>query len=148
MKITNKKAFYDYEILDRMEAGINLTGSEVKAVRQGNAELAGSFVRIIGSEAYLVNARVFPLLYARPEGYDEKRTRKLLMHKREIIALKSKMESSHLTIVPVSLYTKRHLIKLEIALAKGKKEYQKKDSIRKKDLDRELEEELKSSLNN
>ncbi|MBI3070107.1 MAG: SsrA-binding protein, partial [Candidatus Levybacteria bacterium] len=90
MKITNKRAFYDYRLLDRFEAGINLIGSEVKAVRLGHADLTGSHVRILGSEAYLLNAKIFPYQYARPEGYDEKRTRKLLLHKSEIIALKSK----------------------------------------------------------
>src|SRR3972149_4246692 len=111
MKITNRRAFFDYQLLDRFEAGINLYGHEVKAVRQGKAELAGSFVRIIGSEAYLVNAKIFPYEYARPEGYDERRTRKLLLHKREIIALKSKIEGSNMSLVPLSLYDTRHLIK-------------------------------------
>lgn len=146
MKITNRKAFYEYDLLDRIEAGINLNGAEVKAIRLGHVDLAGSFVRIIGSEAYLVNAKVFPYQYARPDGYDEKRTRKLLMHKHEIIALKSKIEGSNLTIVPVSVYTTKRMIKVELALAKGKKEFQKKESIKKKDLDREIEEELKLSF--
>ncbi len=142
MKITNRRAFYDYRILDRLEAGTSLNGAEVKAVRLGHADLTGSFVRIIGSEAYLVNAKIFPYQYARPEGYDERRTRKLLLHKKEIIALKSKT-SSGLTIVPLSLYNKRHLVKLEIALARGKKQFDKKEAIKKKDVQRELEEELK-----
>ncbi len=142
MKITNRSAFYEYEILDRFEAGINLNGAEVKAIRLGHADLAGSFVRIVGSEAYLVNAKVFPYQYARPEGYDDKRTRKLLLHKREIIALKSKIDGSSLTIVPISLYTTKHLIKAQLALAKGKKEFQKKESIKRRDLDLELEREL------
>ncbi|MBI1982272.1 MAG: SsrA-binding protein SmpB [Candidatus Levybacteria bacterium] len=143
MKITNKRAFYDYRLLDRFEAGINLIGSEVKAVRLGHADLTGSHVRILGSEAYLLNAKIFPYQYARPEGYDEKRTRKLLLHKSEIIALKSKVEGGNLTIVPVSLYTTKNLIKLELALAKGKKEYQKKEAIKKRDIQREIEQELK-----
>ena len=143
MKITNRRAFYDYRILDRLEAGINLNGAEVKAIRLGHADLTGSFVRIIGSEAYLMNAKIFPYQYARPEGYDERRTRKLLLHKKEIIALKSKTEGSGLTIVPVSLYTTKHLVKAELALAKGKKQFDKKEAIKKKDIQRELEEELK-----
>lgn len=143
MKITNRRAFYDYRILDRLEAGINLNGAEVKAIRLGHADLTGSFVRIIGNEAYLMNAKIFPYQYARPEGYDERRTRKLLLHKKEIIALKSKTEGSGLTIVPVSLYTTKHLVKAELALAKGKKQFDKKEAIKKKDIQRELEEELK-----
>ena len=89
VKITNQRAFYDYEILDRMEAGMNLYGFEVKAVKMGHADLTGSFVKITGSEAYLINAKIFPYQYARPDNYDQKRTRKLLLHKKELIALKS-----------------------------------------------------------
>lgn len=144
MKITNRRAFYDYQLLDRFEAGINLIGPEVKAVRLGHADLTGSHVRILGSEAYLINAKIFPYQYARPEGYDEKRTRKLLLHKGEIIALKSKTEGSNLTIVPVSLYTAKNFIKLELALAKGKKKYQKKEAIKRRDIEREVEQELKN----
>lgn len=142
MKIVNKKAFRDYELLDRFEAGIQLYGSEVKAVRLGHADLSGSFVRISGSEAYLVNSKVFPYKYARIENFDEGRTRKLLLHKKEIIALKSKMEGSNLTVVPISLYTKENLIKVELALGKGKKEYQKKEALKRKDVEREIEQEL------
>lgn len=141
MKITNKRAFFDYQILEKFEAGINLFGAEVKAVRMGHADLSGSHVRIIGSEAYLINAKIFPYEYSRPEGYDEQRTRKLLLHKREIIALKSKIEGQNLALVPLSLYTTKSFIKLEIALGKGKKEFDKKEAIKKKDIQREIEEE-------
>ena len=142
MKIINRRAFYDYRILERFEAGINLYGAEVKAVRLGHADLTGSHVRIMGSEAYLINAKIFPYEYARPEGFDEKRTRKLLLHKREIIALKSKTEGQNLALVPLSLYTTKSFIKLEIALGKGKKQYDKKEAIKKKDIQREVEQEL------
>lgn len=141
MKIVNRRAFYDYEIVDRFEAGINLLGSEVKAIKFGHADLAGSFVRIMGSEAYLVNSKVFPYKYAQEPGYDEKRTRKLLLHKREIISLKSKIEGENLTLVPLSLYTKDRYIKVEIGLGKGKKKYDKKEAIKKRDIQRELEQE-------
>lgn len=144
MKITNKRAFYDYELLERFEAGINLYGAEVKAIRLGHADLSGSHVRIMGSEAYLINAKIFPYEYSRPEGYDEKRTRKLLLHKKEIIALKSKTEGQNLSLVPVLLYTKNNLVKVEIALGKGKKEYDKKEAKKRKDLKRQTEEELAS----
>ena len=86
MRITNDRAFFDYEILERFEAGINLLGTEVKAVQLGHADLTGGHVRIIGTEAYLVNIKIFPYKYARPENYDERRTRKLLLHKREKIS--------------------------------------------------------------
>ncbi|QQG40771.1 MAG: SsrA-binding protein SmpB [Candidatus Levyibacteriota bacterium] len=142
MKINNRRAFYDYQIFERFEAGINLLGSEVKAVRGGHADLTGSHVRITGSEAYLINAKIFPYKYARPENYDERRTRKLLLHKKEIIALKSKIEGQNLTIVPLSLYTNDHFIKLELALGKGKKKYEKKEAKKQKDIEREIASEI------
>lgn len=144
MRISNRRAFHDYQILDKVEAGINLSGPEVKSVKGGRADLTGSFVRVVGSEIYLVNAKIFPYEYARPENYDERRTRKLLLHKKEIIALKSKTEGSNLTLVPLSLYTKNGLIKVEIGLGKGKKQYEKRESLKRKDLEREVEVALRS----
>lgn len=141
MKIFNKRAPFDYDLHEKFEAGINLTGAEVKAIKLGHADLTGSHVRVTGGQAYLIGAQIFPYQYARPEGYDERRTRKLLLHRKEILSLKAKMDGQNLTVVPVSLYTKHQLIKLELALAKGKKEYQKKEAKKRKDLDRELERE-------
>jgi SsrA-binding protein len=89
MNIQNKKAYFDYTILEKIEAGISLTGAEVKSLKGGHAQLDGAFVRIIGSEAFLVNAQIFPFAYARPEGYEPRRTRKLLLHKKELLSLKS-----------------------------------------------------------
>jgi SsrA-binding protein len=140
MKIINKRAGFEYEIIEKFEAGINLFGSEVKAIRLGHADLSGSHVRINGMEAYLINAKIFPYKYARPENYDETRTRKLLLHRKEILALKHKMDGAGLTIVPLSLYTTTRLIKLEVALAKGKKQFEKKAAIKKRDLNRDLEQ--------
>ncbi len=142
MKITNKKAFFDYQLSDRFEAGINLFGHEVKSVRLGKADLSGSFIKIIGNEAYLVNGKIFPYQAGQVEGYDERRTRKLLLHKQEIIALKSKTDGANLSLVPVSLYLKHGFVKLEVALGKGKKKYEKRESIKKKDIQRDLEREL------
>ena len=144
MKITNRRAFFDFQIEEKFEAGINLYGAEVKAIKLGHADLTGSFVKIVGSEAYLINAKVFPYEYARPDNYDEKRTRKLLLHKSEIISLKSKIEGQNLSLVPLSLYTKRGFIKLELAIGKGKKKFEKKEAIKRKDIDREIEQELAS----
>ena len=143
MKITNRKASFDYHLQDRFEAGINLVGAEVKAAREGHVDLTGSFVRIIGTEAYLINANIFPYKYARPESYDERRTRKLLLHKKEIISLKGKMDGANLTVVPISMYTTHGLIKVELALAKSKKKFEKRESIKKKDINRQIEEEMK-----
>jgi len=144
MKIQNKKAFLNYEISDRLEAGINLTGPEVKAIRLGHADLSGSFVKIIGSEAYLVNAKIFPYQYARLENYDERRTRKLLLHKKEIIALKSKLKGANLAIVPLSIYINKGFIKLELGIGKGLKKFEKKEIKRKKDIQKEVEIEIAS----
>lgn len=144
MKIVNKKATFDYEILEKLEAGINLYGAEVKAIRLGHADLTGSFVKIVGSEAYLLNAKIFPYKYSSPEGYDERRTRKLLLHKREIISLKSRIEGANLSLVPISIYTTKGFIKVEIGLGKGKKEYDKRESIKKRDIQRSIEQELGS----
>lgn len=144
MKIVNRKAFYDYEILERFEAGINLMGAEVKAVRLGQVDFHGSFVKVIGSEVYLINTKIFPYEHARPDAYETRRTRKLLLHKKQIISLKSKVEGSNLTIVPISMYTTRNLIKAELALAKARKKFEKKELLKKKDIEREIEENLKN----
>jgi SsrA-binding protein len=144
MKISNKRAFYDYEIGERIEAGINLNGAEVKAVKSEHADLTGSFVRIMGSEAYLVNAKIFPLPYARPQDYDESRTRKLLLHKKEIISLKNRAEGSNMTLVPISLYDKNGLIKLEVGIGKGKRKFDKKEAKKRADIARDIEQELAS----
>jgi SsrA-binding protein len=143
MKITNKRAFFDYDIKDRLEAGLNLYGAEVKAIRLGHVDLTGSHARIIGSEAYLINAKILPYKFSRPEGYNETRTRKLLLHKKEIISLKSKLDGEKLSLIPISLYQKHGYIKVELGLGKGKKQYDKRASIKKKDQKREMEIEAK-----
>lgn len=145
MKVTNRRAYHDYHILERLEAGIHLTGPEVKSVKGGHISLEGAFVKIVGSEAYLINAQIYPYPHARLENYDPRRTRKLLLHKKEIIALKSKIQSG-LTLVPLSCYTKQGLVKLELALARGKKRYEKREALKKRDLERELEEELRGKM--
>ena len=142
MKITNKKAFFDYQITETFEAGINLYGSEVKAVRLGRADLTGSFVRIIGNEAYLVNANILPYQSGQIENYDAQRSRKLLLHKKELISLRSKADGAGLALVPVSLYFKHGFIKLEIGLGKGKKKFDKRETIKKRDIQRDLEHDL------
>src|ERR1700722_631005 len=144
MKITNRKATFDYQLQEHFEAGVNLVGAEVKAVREGHVDLSGSFARIMGNEAFLVNAKIFPYQHARPETYNTTRTRKLLLHKKEIISLKGKMDGANLTIVPVSMYTKHGLIKLEFAIAKSKKKFDKKEAIKRQDIDRDTEREIKN----
>ena len=142
-KITHKKAYFDYEISEEVEAGIHLTGAEVKSVKGGRMSLEGSFVKIVGSEIYLVNAEVFPYPFARPEGYEARRTRKLLLHKKQIISLKSKMQAGKLTLVPLECYNSHGWIKLKIGLARGKKQYEKREKIKRRDIDRETRRELR-----
>jgi SsrA-binding protein len=146
MKIVNKKATFDYEILDRFEAGIVLSGQEVKSLRDGHAKLDGSFVKILGLEAYLINANIFPYTFARPEKYDPKQTRKLLLHKNELISIKSRIDGANLTLIPISWYTKGPLIKLEVGLARGKKQYEKREKMRKEQQKRELEREFRGRV--
>lgn len=143
MKIINRRARHDYEILQTYETGIKLTGPEVKSAKGGRMSLEGAFVKIIGSEVYLVNTQIFPYPFARQEGYDPKRSRKLLLHKREIISLKTKLASANLTLVPLECYNKRGFVKMKIGLARGKKKYEKREKIKKKDLEREVERTLK-----
>lgn len=138
MKIINKKAHHDFNILEVYETGISLTGPEVKSVKGNRMSLEGAFVKIIEGQIYLVNAQIFLYPYTRPDGYDDKRSRKLLLHKKEIISLKSKIASSNLTLVPLECYNSHGLVKLKIALAKGKKEFEKREKIKRRDMDREI----------
>lgn len=144
MKIINRKASFNAELRETMEAGIVLTGAEVKAVRGGHADLSSSYVRIMNGEAYLVNAQILPYQYARPDKYEPSRTRKLLFHRKELTALKGKMDGANLTLVPVSLYTTHQRIKLEVALGKPKKKADKKETLKKRTIDRDIQEALKN----
>jgi SsrA-binding protein len=146
MNIRNSKAFHDYTILETVESGIQLTGAEVKSLKGGHAKLDGAFVRITGAEAYLVNAQIFPFIYARPEGYDPRRTRKLLMHKAELLHLKGRTEGSNLTLVPVAWYNKGPLIKLSVGLARGKKQFEKREAKKQEDIKRELERDFRGKI--
>jgi SsrA-binding protein len=140
---TNRKAFFDYEILEKFEAGLVLTGGEVKAVKAGSVNLKGAFVTIRGDEAYVTNMHISPYAKAaEKEGTDPTRSRKLLLHKRQIEYLKTKREADRLTIVPIGVFVSRNNVKLEIALARGKRKYEKRDSIKKRDLDRAIQRDL------
>jgi len=141
MKIINRRFHHQYEKIESLEAGIVLTGNEVKSVKQGRINLDHAFVKIIGSEAYLINAQILPYQNY-PFSFDPNRTRKLLLHKKEIIRLKTKMEGERLTLVPVSCYNKGSLIKFEIALARGRKDIEKRK--REKERERQREEERKA----
>lgn len=143
MKVVNPKAGYDYHLLEKIEAGIALTGPEVKSVKKGQISLKESFIKIRENEAWLINAHIAPYQNAEREGYDPRRTRKLLLHRRQLERLSQKIKEKGLTIVPVSCYNKGRRVKLEIALAKGKRAYEKREAIKRKDLEREVERELR-----
>ena len=145
MKIVNRYA-KTYKPIEKLEAGIVLLGSEVKALRAKHADITGAYVRISGSEAYLVNGKIFPYEFSRLEGYQEDRTRKLLLHKGEIIALKSKLDQGKFTIVPLSLYLKNGNFKLELALVESKNKREKGRDRRQETIEREQERELKNIL--
>lgn len=142
-KIVNRRATFDYQLLEKFEAGIALTGPEVKSIKAGHMSLIGSFVRLIRSEAWLINAQVNPYPFADNRDYDSRRSRKLLLHKNELLKLAQQTKEKNLTIVPVSCYTKGQIIKLEIALARGKKKQDKREAIKKRDLQREIETQLR-----
>ena len=127
MRILNKRAKFDYLLLEKLEAGIALKGEDIKALKEGKANLRGSYAKIIGGEAYLVSSTL--------------PTRKLLLHKGEIAEIEAKMKAKKLTLVPTKLYTKGRLVKVELALAKVKRKFEKKESIKKRDLERELRNE-------
>ena len=147
MKIINRKFHRDYREIEKYEAGIVLTGAEVKSIRSGGLRIDDAFVRIMGSEVYLINADIPIYKFARNDIYESKRTRKLLLHKKELLKLKVKMASGGLTLAPVSCYNKGPLIKLEIALVKGRKDIEKRKIEKKRDIkireDREIKEYVK-----
>lgn len=143
MKVVNRRARYDYQLLEKIEAGMALTGPEVKSAKAGKMSLKESFVRIKDGQAWLHHAYINPYPYADNRDYDPRRTRKLLLHKKEILKLAQKTREKGLTIVPVSCYTKGQKVKLEIALAKGKKEYEKREAKKRKDIEREVKRELR-----
>lgn len=145
MKVFNRKASYNYTFLEKIEVGIVLNGGEVKSIKAGHISLNEAFVRIDShKEAWLVNSHIHPYEFGNIKGLDPLRSRKLLLHKKEILVLLKKMEGKNLALVPVSCYVHKGKIKLEIALAKGKKEWDKRETIKKQDLERDTQRVLKN----
>jgi SsrA-binding protein len=141
----NKKATFDYALLDRYEAGLVLSGQEVKSIKTGHISLKGSFVTIKGDELYLTNAFVPPYPFAgQLTNYEPSRSRKLLVKKSEIKRLLGKVHTEGLTLVPIRVYTKKRLLKLEFALARGKKKFDKRETIKKRDAQRKTQRALRS----
>jgi SsrA-binding protein len=138
MKIKNKKAFFNYEISDTFEAGIVLTGAEVKSIKSGRINLSDAYVKIIGGELWLVNGDIPKYQFDGSINYDSKRSRKLLVTGKELVQINAKLKQKNFTLIPVSVYTSRGKIKVEVGFGRGKKNYEKKRVEKERDLEREL----------
>jgi len=134
---SNKKAYHDYFVLQKLEAGIELMGTEVKSLRDGKANLKDSYVIIKGDEAYLFGTHISPYSHGNIQNHDPERTRKLLLHKREIEKLRVQIVEKGLTIVPLRLYFKGNRVKVEIAVVRGKKLFDKRETEKRREADRE-----------
>lgn len=142
MKIVNRKAFHKYQILEKIEAGIALTGAEIKSIRARRVDLSQSFARLKDGEVFLINAHIFPWMGSE-KFTDTRRERKLLLHKKQILAWQGKIAGGSLTVVPLSIYLKRNLAKVELGLAKSKAKYDKRAALKKKAIERDIERELR-----
>jgi len=141
----NKKAFFNYEILEKYEAGISLLGSEVKSIREGRISLKESYAEIKRGEIFLINCHINPYEAANRFNHDPLREKKLLLHRREIKRLTGKVKEKGLTLIPTKVFiSNQGNVKVEISLGKGKKAYQKREAIRERDRDREMRAELKN----
>jgi SsrA-binding protein len=140
---TNRKAFFNYEILERAEAGIMLLGTEIKSVREGGLNFRDSFVEFRGGELFLVGCRIGPYSHGNLQNHPDDRDRKLLLHKREILKLGGRATEKGLTIVPLRAYMKNGRLKLEIGLGRGKRSHDKRETIRRRELDREARQMIK-----
>ena len=141
----NKKAYFDYEILEKFEAGLVLIGQEVKSIRNGKINLSGSYVVFKNNEPNLIGAKIPPYQVKNaPADYNSERLRKLLLNKKEIDYLAGKVNEKGFSLIPLKVYDKGGRIKLEFGLAKGKKKFNKKETIQKRDVKRDIDRELKS----
>ena len=145
MEILNRKARYDYEISDTYEVGIALTGNEIKSVRKGSVNLKDSFIRIKDNEAFIENMHIAPYEQGNRFNHEPLRTRKLLLHKKEIKKLQKEVKENGLTIVPTKLYFNTSKLKVEVCLARGKKLYDKRQDLKEKDSKRDIERALKNA---
>lgn len=142
--LENKKAKSEYQIIETYEAGIELKGSEVKSVKMGRVSFKDSFIIARKGELFVINMYVAPYEFSTHEKLDPERPRKLLLHRREIDRIIGKSKERGLTIIPLRIYLKNHLVKMEIALAKGMKKYEKKEKIKERIMEREIKRELKN----
>jgi SsrA-binding protein len=142
--LSNRKAFHDYEIIERFEAGIALIGTEVKSLRQGRASFKDSYAKVHNGELWVVNLHISPYDHGGYSNHEPLRQRKLLLHKNEIRRLIGKIEERGLTLIPLKIYFKNGRAKMELALARGKKIFDKRDDIAKRDMGRDAQRELKN----
>ena len=141
---TNRKAFHDYHIHETYEAGISLLGTEVKSLRAGSANLKESYVIIKDEEAFLLNCHISPYSHGNIQNHEPLRTRKLLLHKKEISRLWGNISQKGFTLVPLKIYFKNGKVKIAIGLAKGKRQYEKRATIKEKEANREIERHMKT----
>lgn len=142
--IVNKKAHFNYDILEKLEAGIELVGSEVKSIRNKQGNIDGAYIIVRGGEVFLINSDIPPYQATQKTvGHERLRTRKLLLNKKEILKLTVDEQEKGLTIIPISFYSKGPKIKVEVAVVRGKKKFDKRESIKKRDTEREVRRSLK-----
>ena len=137
IEVKNKKAYFDYSIISDLEAGIVLTGTEIKSIRKGSCDLKDSFITIKNNEAFIINMYIAKYEEGNIFNHDERRTRKLLLHKKEILKLKDKVKIEGLTLIPLKLYFKKNKVKILMGVCKGKKLYDKRASLKEKDIKKE-----------
>ena len=140
----NRKAYHDYHIEEAVESGIALLGTEVKSLREGRAHLKDSYVILKSGEAFLLNCHISPYSHGNIMNHEPLRTRKLLMHRKEIDRLRGKVEGKGFTLIPLKLYFKDSFVKVEIGLARGKKLFEKRDTIKEREPKREIEKARKT----
>lgn len=144
MEINNKKAYYDYQILDTIEAGLVLSGTEIKSIRDGRANLKDSYAIVKNGEVFILNMHISHYKEGNIFNHDETRTRKLLLNKKEISKLRDTVVLNGNTLVPLKIYFKNNRAKLLLGIAKGKKSYDKRESIKQRDVNRELKKQYKN----
>lgn len=137
IEVKNRKAYFDYTVLETIEAGIVLSGTEIKSLRKGSADLSDSFVLLRNQEAQILNLYIAPYTEGNQFNHEERRTRKLLFHKREIKKLHEKVMQDGVTLIPLKLYFSKQYVKVLVGICKGKKLYDKREAIKKRDLERE-----------
>jgi len=141
--LKNRRATYDYEIFKKYEAGIVLSGPEVKSLRAKSGSFFGSYIKLLSGEAHLLNTQITPYQYADNHDYDPKRTRKLLLHKKELAEIEQLSMQKGLALIPLAFILKERNIKLEFAVARGKKQHDKRQALKKKDQARDAAREMK-----